>query len=1368
VRPGPALLEAPPSGSTTVGAADAATTTAGAFVFPATCAQQRLWYLDQVEPGSTTYNIPRAFRLTGELRVDALEGSLRAIVRRHETLRTTLQLREGSPVQVIAPEVPTSILERVDLADLAPDERARRADALIRDESTRPFDLAAGPLIRASLVRLGAREHVLLLVLHHIVAEGGWSMRVLLEELGAHYEAAVAGGAPAVPDLPIQYADFAVWQRDALTRGAFSSQLDYWRARLADAPAALELRTDHPRPAVARHRGATASRTLPPALVRAVRAAAGREGVTLPMALLAVWSAYLARHSGQHDILVAMPIAGRARPETTALIGLFANTLVIRVSLAGDPSCRELLRRVREETLGAFANEDAPFERVVEAVRPPRAPGRMPLVQVAFAPQHEPRRALSLHGLNVTSVETHGGGAAFDLTLFAYESDDPDDVRLALEFRTDLYDAETIRHALDCVQWSLEHMAADLDRPAADLPTLHPTERERVLVRWNDTARPSAVRGSITDRFESRVRAAPDAVALEWGAAALTYAALDRQANQLAHHLRALGVARHTLVGVAVERSPAMVVAVIGILKAGGAYVPLDPGYPDERLSFMLDDAALGVLVVDSASRARFGAFRGRVVCLDDHWPAIARRSDRAPAPAPTGPDDLAYVMYTSGSTGRPNGVEVTHAGVLRLVVDVDYVPLGPGRRVAQLAPSSFDASTFELWGALLNGARCVLAPNELPSTALLRSLVRRHGVDVAWLTASLFNAVVDDDVAALDGIRWLLVGGEALSVPHVRRALDALPGTTVINGYGPTECTTFTCCGAVERPLAPDAATIPIGRPIANTRVYVLDARRAPVPIGTPGELYVAGPGLARGYLRRPELTAAKFVAAPWDTGERLYRTGDLVRHRADGRLEFLGRLDDQVKLRGYRVEVGEIERTLASCPAVSEAVVVLRDDPPIGKRLVAYVVPREARVAGAPPAPRPPLAEELCRLTRARLPEYMVPSAVVVLRALPLTPSGKVDRRTLPAPDPDVPPRGDAPRDDAPRGPVETAIREAWVEALGVAPAGADRDFFEAGGHSLLLVRLAHGIRQRLGRDVPLSSLCRAPTIAALTTLLERDDGASPWSPLVALRATGSMPPLFLIHEGGGNVVRLRTLGRHLAREQPVYALQAVGLNGGQPHDRIADMAALYVREMRRVQPAGPYRVGGASFGGVVAFEMAQQLDAAGESVALLALFDSSLHPRHMVSRAAWLRFQAARVALHVRQVVHERRPRAYVIDHTRGLRRRVRDWYGARLHDGGAQDAEFVPAAYADVWEAARKAYHDYTPRPYRGRVTLFRALTREPGCPKDPAPDWRHWAAGGVEVIDVPGGHSTLLAEPHVRTLAAALSDCLGRAAGESRR
>ncbi|MGE3267196.1 MAG: amino acid adenylation domain-containing protein [Chloroflexota bacterium] len=1339
---------------------------------PLSFAQQRLWLLDQVEAKSAAYNIALASRLTGPLNGEALRMALDALVDRHEILRTSFRSEGGNPVQVIS-DTRSASLAHVDLSACDVGEREAALQASIAAESRRPFDLARGPLLRATLIRLGDDEHVLVLVMHHIVSDG-WSLGILHRELTALYCAYAEGRLPALRELPIQYADFARWQRDRLQGDELERHLAYFREQLAGAPLVLELPTDRLRPRSQSFRGAGIGRQLSPRLTKLLRALGHHENATLFMTLLAAFATLLHRYSGLDDILVGSPFAGRTRGELEHLIGLFVNTVVLRTDLSGDPTFRELLGRVRETTLGAHGHQDLPFEKLVEVLQPDRDSSRSPVVQVMFALQTVPAEASAQTRLLQSSVDT--GTSKFDLTLFVTETDD----RLScwFEYCVDLFDAASIERMARHFEVLLEGIVTNPDRRLSELPLLEDAERHQLVSTWNSTERAFSQHRCIHELFDEQVERAPDAVAVVAGDQQVSYRELQRRANQLAHRLIRLGVGPDVLVGVRMERSLNLIVGLLAILKAGGAYVPLDLDYPPERQWLMLTDAQIGVLLTDHGPSLTPVDADVHVINVNAEARSLAHESDANPSSNATA-DHLAYVIYTSGSTGQPKGVAVPHRAVNRLVLGTDYVQLGPSDVVAQASNSSFDAATFEIWGAFLNGARLVLVSKEvLLAPAELATAIERHGIGIMFVTTALFNQLASEQPTIFHSLKQVMFGGEAVDPQSVRRVLRSGPPRHLVHVYGPTETTTFATWHPVLS-VPDEATTIPIGRPIANTQAYVLDRHLNPQPVGVPGELYLGGPGLARGYLHRPDLTAERFIPSPFTANPdaRLYRTGDLVRRLADGSIEFVGRLDQQVKIRGFRIELGEIEAVLGEHPAVRQSIVVAYESGQTGKRLAAYIVPTgEGGIT----------TDEVRRHLRQKLPEYMVPTAILLLSNLPLNANGKIERGALPSPALAAP--GECAPVITPSNAVEAQLVQLWEQLLDVSRVSITDNFFSLGGHSLLVVQLLAEIAKRFGTKVSLASFFQNATIQDLARTIANgqttaEDAA--FSSLVPIQQAGNLPPLFCVHPLGGDVLCYHSLSRRLGPNQPVYGLQARGIEDAQPPiDDMREMAAFYIEQIRTVQPEGPYYLLGFSSGGTVVFEMAQQLRAAGHTIGILAILD---HPsvtagyyRPLVKPAHW-------PALLYDLLAYRDKVTAPRLDHVRRLATSLRTWFRRRhdgprpAHDGDAAqheldaivdyvarniagDPKLLPHRHREVIAAQYRALTSYTPSVYPGHVTLFRARRQPLLCSHDPMMGWGALASEGVTVCTVPGSHLGVLQEPKVATLAERLETCLARARG----
>ncbi len=1039
---------------------------------PLSFAQQRMWFLYQLDKESPFYNESCQLRIVGKLSVTALEQSINEIIRRHEALRTTFTVVEGIPFQAIPAEscanAPTFTINIpvVDLQGL-PEASVQQ---IATQEVRKPFNLDRIPLLRATLLRREVESHLLILTMHHIVTDG-WSMGIFFKELEVLYHAFTKGQPNTLPELTIQYADFAVWQRKWLTKEVQEKQLEYWKQQLAGAPPLLELPTDYPRPAVQTFSGATKKFQLEEHLTSQLLTLSKKSGVTLFMTLLAAFAILLHRYSGQDDICVGSPFANRNRQEVELLIGCFVNTLVLRTQIEENPSFSQFLQQVRSVVWDAHAHQDIPFEQVVEALQPERSLGYNPLFQVMFVLENFSLDTLELPGISLTPEMVERGTSQFDLSLSIWQTQKG--LIGSWEYNSDLFEADTIARMTGHFQTLLETIVTDPYQRIGELTLLTKSERHQLLVKWNNTQANYPQYKCIHQLFEEQVERTPNAVALVFGNQQLTYHELNCRANQLAHYLQSLGVGASVLVGLCVERSLEMVVGILGILKAGGAYLPLDSEYPTERLSFMLEDTELSVVLTQEKLVDKLPTCKADVICLDSNWDIINQQTKHNPTTSIKA-QDLAYVMYTSGSTGQPKGVSIVHQGVVRLVKQTNYVSISAQDVIAQASNYAFDAATFEIWGALLHGARLVGVSKDLAlSPKDFAAFIQAQGISVLFLTTALFNQIAQEVPSAFNSLRHLLFGGEAVDPKWVKEVLKNGAPQRLLHVYGPTENTTFSSWYLVQD-VPEDATTIPIGRAIANTQVYILDKNLQPVPVGVPGELHIGGAGLAQGYFNRPETTAEKFIEIElFDRVERLYKTGDLVRYLPDGNIEYIGRIDNQVKIRGFRIELGEIETVVSQYPHVQASCVIAREDIPGDKRLVAYIVPQKEQTL---------TVSELRSFLREKLPEYMAPSVIVILEALPLTPNGKLDRRALPAPD------LHSQLSDkyvAPRNQIEEILSEIWAQVLKVR-VGIHDNFFELGGHSLLATQIISRIPEAFGTSLPLRSLFKSPTVAQLSEII------------------------------------------------------------------------------------------------------------------------------------------------------------------------------------------------------------------------------------------------------------------------------------------
>jgi amino acid adenylation domain-containing protein len=1167
--------------------------TASAF-WPLSYAQRRLWFIAHMWPAA--HNLPVGLRLVGTLDGAALQASIDRIVRRHEALRTRFDVVDEQPVQRIVDACGCPLTRHDPFG--AGENIEEAVEHWRRVESATPFDIAKGPLIRGRLLRTGEREHVLLLTMHHIVSDG-WSLGVLAGELGELYRAyAMEGLAHTVDPLPplaVQYADYAVWQREWLSGHVRQRQLDFWVAELAGAPALTHLPTDRPRPPVQDHRGQSLSLAFDRPLTAGLKALSHRHGTTLYMTLLAAWGALVARLSGQEDVVIGSPVANRTRTEVEPLLGFFVNTLALRLDVSDRPSVSQWLSRVRDRVLRAQSHQDLPFEQVVEALQPQRTLAHTPLFQLTFAWQNTPDEAMALGDVELHGLPPHSGEhvAQYDLALELREEEQG--IVGTLVYAGALYEPATMHRHIAYLEAILRGMVRDDTQAVDAIPILDDTERRQLLDGFNDPVRAYAADSCIHDLFERQAVRTPDAIAVEHDDTRLTYRQLDVAANRLARHLRALGVVAEERVALCLPRGIDLVLAMLATLKAGGAYVPLDPTHPTERWRDTLQDSTPRVVLTHGALAAsgQLSDGAGQVVTLlmdaaERPWASASAAVMDTDVEA--GADRLAYVIYTSGSTGRPNGVMVEHRQLANLIAwHVERFALSPGKRTSSTAGVAFDACTWEVWPALCSGATLVLPPaSTAGDPAALLDWWEAEDLTTSFLVTALAEAALSRGQAGRHGLRQLLTGGDRLN-----RLPDADLPFELVNNYGPTETTVVATSGTLRH----DDAVVHIGRPVANTRIYLLDRHGQPVPQGTPGEIHIGGAQVARGYLNRPDLSRARFLPDPFVTRPeaRMYKTGDLGRWLPDGTIEYLGRNDQQVKIRGLRIEPGEIEAQLRSQPSVREAAILAREDVPGERRLVAYVMAMEGRVLEAQ-ALRDALAQ--------MLPGYMVPAAYVLMDALPLTPNGKLDRRALPPPDDSA----FAQRAyEAPQGEVEVTLAQVWGELLHVERVGRQDNFFELGGHSLLLTRMLEVARRR-GVVMALRQVFDAPTLAALAAVALRDRCAGVAHTLVPLRSTGSQPPLFCFHEGFGTVLVYERLARFIDDDVPVYSVEARALHEYPPVYRpLVDMARDYLDRLVAVQPVGPYRLTGWSGGGLVAYEVARQLLERGESVAFLGMIDT-----------------------------------------------------------------------------------------------------------------------------------------------------------------
>ncbi|MBP2639081.1 MAG: tycC2 [Firmicutes bacterium] len=1285
--------------------------------------QERVWFLDRMDPGNPAYNRPCALKLTGKLDADCLMAALQAIFDRHDNLRACFSSEHGVPYQTIRPSRPLDVR----IVDC---EASLQQQMLT--EIRRSFDLAKDVLVRALLIRVTEEETILLLTFHHIIFDG-WSVAVLHRELANMYAAFAQGVPPTLAPLPIQYADYAAQQRNRLTGPALEAGLRYWRQQLCEPLPVLELPFANNRPAVQTFAGGSVPATLTGDLLPAIKQLCRQERLTPFMVFVAALQALLYRYTGQTDCILGSMASGRNQQPTEPLIGLFVNTLALRSNLAGNPTFRELLQQVKKTTLEAYNHQEIPFAKLVAELNPQRSINRQPFSQIMINMHNMPHTEEMAPGLRIEELAIDDGLAPFDITLKITER--KGEFTGALIFNTDLFDREAIARMAGHFTTLLAAAADTSDMPIANLPLLTEAERQTLLVSWSGRMAEYPREKSLVQLFAEQVERNPDAPAVRYKDRLLSYGELNRRANQLAHYLIGQGVSPGTRVGVCLARSPEVIISFFAILKAGGIYVPLDPAYPAERLSFMAEASDLSLFITDEAQEKRIRTGKISSIFLDRLEAELTGQGQENPA-LQTAADQVAYIMFTSGSTGQPKAVPVTHRGVARLVKNPDFDFLKPDQVFLQLSAVAFDFSTFEIYGALLNGAQLAMIDADLPSLEQIGETIRRHQVTTICAGPELLTLFVKTRIRDLFGVQQVLSGGDVLPPALVNGLQQA--GCRVLNIYGPTENTV--CTTMFEAPAGwPAEAVVPIGRPIANDFVAILDQQAQPVPIGIPGELYVTGDGLTSGYANNPELTAEKFIANPFPETphDRLYKTGDIVKWLPDSTIAFLGRRDNQVKVRGCRIELGEIETVLGGHPAVNQVHVAVRKGGSEEKTVVAYVVAKESRTVD--PA-------QLRDYLRTKLPDYMLPAAFVFLAQMPLTPVGKIDQAALPAPQ--FLAQDNARQVLGPRNEQERTMAELWERILDRRPIGIQDGFFDLGGHSLLGMRLMADIEKTFGERLPVSLLFTADTIEKLCRQLFITKETFS-SRLVPIQVKGANPPLFCVHAIDGEVISYRNLAMYLGEEQPLYGLVYDFQSVDPAEDLDIDsLAARYIREIQKVQPNGPYYLIGYSLGGMIAYEMAQQLRQAGYAVDFLALIDTANPERHKQGTTPTTVKLAHRIGKFWAKSVQDRK--TYLI----GKLRKAWSFIGPERN---------ATLRIRKIKKELKKAHRQYIPAPYPGRLTLFRALDREKNAlSQDRTMGWEGLIAGGITVCESPSTHGEMINRKNIGHLADNLIECLKEA------
>ncbi|MBD2309010.1 amino acid adenylation domain-containing protein [Chroococcidiopsis sp. FACHB-1243] len=1314
---------------------------------PLSFSQQRLWFIDQLYHGSSFYNISSVLHLKGVLNVEALRQSLNEIIKRHEAWRTTFVTVDEQPMQVILPDL-TWNLSIVNIEYLAVGDWELEVKKIAVESAQKPFNLANEPLIRATLFQLGKEEHILLLTIHHIVTDG-WSMGVFAKELATLYAAFCTGKPLFLPELPIQYADFSIWQRDRLQGKLLETQLNYWKQQLGGELPVLQLPTDRPRPAVATFKGAKQYFRFSQELTKALNQFSQQEECTLFMTLLAAFNTLLYRYTEQEDILVGSSIANRNRAELEGLLGLFVNNLVLRNNLNGNPSFREFLGRVREVTLNAYAHQDLPFEKLVEELQPNRDLSRNPIFQVMFILQNAPTPVEEFSGLTLRTLEIDNGRSEFDISLSMSESQQ--ELTGFLEYSTDLFELDTIQRFINNFETLLESIVANPNRSISELTLLTVKEQEQLLA-WNDTRVDYPRNATLHQLFEQQVERSPDSIALIAQSEQLTYRQLNQKVNQLSHYLKSLGVTTETLVAICLERSINTVIAILAILKAGGAYLPLDPNYPLDRLKFMLADSQASIVISDTSLMNRLGQIKA--IALDTEWKIIQQESQENPVNKSVG-DRLAYVMYTSGSTGNPKGVLGTHRGTVN---GLNWLwktyPFALEEICCQKTAISFVDSVWEIFSPLLQGIPTVIISDAIAKDPqlFLETLVR-HKVTRIVLVPSLLRILLDTYshlTQNLSHLKLWIASGEALSIDLVQVFKKSLPDAKLINFYGASEVSanvTF-----YDTSLLSDRfSTVPIGFPIDNTQIYVLDRHLQLTPIGVVGELYVGGDGLARSYLHRPELTQERFIDNPFLPETKLYKTGDLARYCNNGQLEYLGRRDDQIKIRGFRVELGEIVHAIAQHPSVENAVVIASNDPQDDKYLIAYVVTEEDSIP------------QIQQYLQQKLPNFSIPSAFMVLDSIPLTSNGKIDKQALSTHD--ILRSKFTKSFIEARNFTELALVKIWEQLLDTSPIGVTDNFFDLGGHSFLAVRLMAQIYERFGHNLPLSTLFKNTTVEKLAKIVSQPVSLGSNSPLVAIQASGSQRPFFCVHAAGGDVNNYLALAKKLGREQPFYALEQTPNQQNFSILSVEETATYYLKQIRAVQPEGPYLLGGWCYGGVIAFEMAQQLQKQNETIDLLVVIDAIL-PKKVIHPA---KDDDAKFLLRLAESIKNWFNIDFSVSYQElqdlSLVEQFHLLFGkANLKISDTEMEQYL-LSY-QIFKAHIQAMRNYVPKAYPYEITLLKAseiithdFESEDFCTDDPLLGWGKCSSQPVKMIEILGNHFSIFNEPYIQELAVRLKQSL---------
>ncbi len=1304
-------------------------------------AQQRLWFLGQIENSNATYNMPMSLQLEGKLNVDALFESLAYVIDRHESLRMYFPTVEGQPKIRIKNIENFNILSVQDLSNLDQPTQSIMVQTLINNHVQEPFNLKTGPLFKAKLLQLKDDQFILLLNMHHISSDG-WSIGIFIRELCHAYLTFSQGQKPTLEPLPIQYSDFATWQRNWLQGEVLETQINYWKKQLKDAPPRLELPTDYPRPPIQSYKGSHYSHTLTPELTEQLKTLSQQEGVSLYMLLLAVFNLLLSRYSRQDDLCIGSPIANRPHPQTEGLIGFFANTLVMRNQIKSEQSFQQFLHQTRQTCLDAYQHQDIPFEFLVEQLKPVRSLSYNPIFQVMFAVENNDSEALNLPGLKIEWIDSSYPFAKFDLSLLALESDGQ--LNCNWEYATDLFETITIQRMAEHWEVLLQQIVTNPQQTISTLSWLTKADQKQ-LELWNQTNTNYPQDKTLVDLFEEQVNKTPDNIALVFEEQSLTYQELNQKANQLAHFLHQnYQIKPDTLIGICIERSLDMAIALLAVLKAGAAYVPIDSNYPEERIKYILENSKISLLLTQSFINDKlsgfFSEFSGQLINLDrlnfESFPChnLALQSK---------PNDLAYVIYTSGSTGQPKGVMVEHKGLCNLaLVEIETFDVHPSSRVLQFASFSFDAFIWEVLMAWGGGATLYLGnkDNLMPGLPLVERL-RDDAITHITLPPSALAVLPWENLPSLQTI---IVAGEACSPELVKKWSQ---GRNFFNGYGPTEgsvCATIAKYTSFEEKIT-------IGRPIPNVQVYILDSHLQPVSIGVPGELHIGGAGLARGYLDRPDLTAEKFIEVNLlGKIERIYKTGDLAKWQNDGNIEFLGRIDHQIKLRGFRIELGEIEAVLLKHPAIKEVIVNLHKTEN-NQQLVAYVTGELID----------DLSQQLKQHLKTHLPDYMIPSQIIRLDEFPLTPNGKIDRQALPLPDHKLQSLYEAPRNN-----IEQQLTEIWSLIVECEKISIHDNFFDLGGHSILAIKLLNEIQKNFNQELSLTSLFQNPTIAQLAQQLSQFEVQPSISELLVLQPSGQKISIFCVAGSNGHAFYFRDFAMNFADEHPVYGLETPGRDGSHSLPiSVEDHASSLIKTLQQKQPKGPYILIGYSSGCSVALEMAFQLEQQGEIISLLGIFDAGLvaNPDYITKRSdldwIWNMIERIEAVKGISLGLNYEQLAAQSDDQNR--------WYlaaEALYHHNVLPEHSTLSLLRTnlEVMKRVTLNYAAYQPNfVISAPIVLFRAQdVKEIVVQEHQAMShyqqsdwgWQPYSNKPVQVISVPGNHGQMLYEPNVKILA----------------